>query len=178
MTATPHPGDRDAVGDRGVSGRPDVLVIGAGIVGLFCAYYLRQAGASVTVVERGAVGGPQSCSSGNTGFVGTQGSVPLAEPGVPSQGLRWLLNPRSPFYIKPRFDPELARWLWHFRRACNEQDAMAGFSVLLDLKRRSLDILRQLCAANGLAAAFSAAGLLSRSVPSRPSSRPAGRCRT
>ncbi len=51
---------------------PDVLVIGGGIVGLFCAYHLRCAGGSVAVVERGAVGGPQSCSYGNTGFVGTQ----------------------------------------------------------------------------------------------------------
>lgn len=83
---------------------PDVLVIGGGAVGLFCAYYLRLAGASVTVLERGPLGGPQSCSYGNTGFVGTQGAVPLAEPGVMAQGLRWLLNPESPFYIKPRLD--------------------------------------------------------------------------
>lgn len=142
---------------------PDVLVVGAGIVGLFCAYFLRRAGASVTVVERGTVGGPQSCSYGNTGFVGTQGSVPLAEPGVPAQGLRWLLNPQSPFYIKPRLDAELLRWLWCFWRYCNERDAAVGFGVLLDLKKRSLEILRELCQHGeqaGLAAAFSAAGMV------------------
>jgi D-amino-acid dehydrogenase len=142
---------------------PDVLIIGAGIVGLFCAYFLRRAGASVTVAERGPVGGPQSCSYGNTGFVGTQGSVPLAEPGVPAQGLRWLLNPQSPFYIKPRLDAELMRWLWCFRRYCNEADAAAGFRVLLDLKKRSLEILRELCQHGeqaGLAAVFSATGMI------------------
>src|ERR1022692_3499707 len=85
---------------------PDVLVIGGGVVGLFCAYYLRSSGATVAVVERGSVGGPQSCSYGNTGFVGTQGAMPLAEPGVLAQGLRWLLNPGRPFYIKPRLDRE------------------------------------------------------------------------
>lgn len=54
---------------------PDALVIGGGVVGLFCAYHLRLAGASVAVVERGPIGGPQSCSSGNTGFLGTHGAA-------------------------------------------------------------------------------------------------------
>lgn len=139
---------------------PDVLVIGAGIVGLFCAYFLRRAGASVAVLERGPVGGPQSCSYGNTGFVGTQGSVPLAEPGMPAQALRGLLNPASPFSIKPRWDVELLRWLWQFRRACNEQDAKAGFGVLLEMKKQSLEILRELCAGGSMAACFSAPGLV------------------
>ncbi|WP_329424006.1 FAD-dependent oxidoreductase [Streptosporangium sp. NBC_01495] len=139
---------------------PDVLVIGGGAVGLFCAYYLRRAGYGVTVVERGPLGGPQSCSYGNTGFVGTQGALPLAEPGVMAQGLRWLLNPESPFYIRPRPDPELLSWLWHFRRACNERDAKAGFRVLVDMKKRSLDILRELCAPGDLASTFTAQGML------------------
>jgi D-amino-acid dehydrogenase len=139
---------------------PDVIVIGGGIAGLFCAYHLRCRGASVAVVERGQVGGPASCSSGNTGFVGTQGAAPLAEPGVPAQGLRWLLNPESPFYIKPRWDPGLARWLWHFRRACNEQDAQSGFRVLLEMKKRSLAMLSGLCASSSLTASFSAPGLV------------------
>ncbi len=123
---------------------PDVLVIGGGIVGLFCAYHLSRRGGRVAVVERGAIGGPQSCSSRNTGFVGTQGATPLAEPGVLAQGLRWLLDPQSPFHIRARFDPYLVSWLWHFRRACTEEAARAGFAVLVDLKQRSLAMLREL----------------------------------
>ena len=138
----------------------DVLVIGGGVVGLCCAYFLRLAGARVTVLERDAIGDAGSCSYGNTGWVGTQGSVPLAEPGVPAQGLRWLLNPRSPFYIKPHWDPALARWLWQFRRACNERDAQAGFGVLLAMKQHTLAILRELCASGPLAGTFSTPGLL------------------
>jgi choline dehydrogenase-like flavoprotein len=60
---------------RDPSRDPDVLVIGGGVVGLFCSYHLRRAGASVAVLERGRVGGPQSCSAGNTGFVGTHGAT-------------------------------------------------------------------------------------------------------
>lgn len=140
---------------------PDVLVIGAGIVGLFCAYYLRLGGATVTVLERGSVGGPQSCSSGNTGFVGTQGAAPLAEPGVLGQGLRWLTSSRSPFLIKPRPSRELASWLWQFSRRCNETDARACFGVLLEMKRRSLEILREVVSGPAdLAATFTAAGMV------------------
>jgi D-amino-acid dehydrogenase len=139
---------------------PDVLVIGGGVVGLFCAYYLRSSGATVAVVERGSVGGPQSCSYGNTGFVGTQGAAPLNEPGVLSQGMRWLLDSQSPFYIKPRLDRELASWLWHFRRACNEEDFKAGFGVLLEMKRQSLQILRELCGSGDLAATFTEPGMV------------------
>ncbi len=139
---------------------PDVLVIGGGVAGLFCAYHLRRSGSSVAVVERESIGDPLSCSSGNTGFVGTQGAAPLAEPGVPAQGLRWLLNPDSPFYIKPRLDGELLSWLWHFRRACNHRDARAGFHVLLDLKKRSLEILRELCASDSLSSTFTEPGMV------------------
>jgi len=138
---------------------PDVLVIGGGVVGLFCAYYLRRAGASVAVVERGEVGGPQSCSYGNTGFVGTR-SATLAEPGVLAQGLRWLSSPHSPFYVRARPDPELLRWLWHFRGACTEEAAKAGSALLEDMKRRSQEILRQLCATGSLASTFSAGGIV------------------
>jgi len=154
MPTTPANGTEQGRAD------PDVLVIGAGIVGLFCAYFLRQAGATVTVVERGPVAGPQSCSYGNTGFVGTQGSVPLAEPGAAAQMLRGLLDPAGPVSVRPRWDAELARWLWHFSRACNEQDARASYGVLLDMKKRSLEILRELCAAGSLAGSFTANGLL------------------
>jgi D-amino-acid dehydrogenase len=138
-----------------------VLIIGGGIVGLFCAYFLRLRGATVAVADRGTVGGPGSCSYGNTGFVGTQGSAPLAEPGVLTQGLRWLADPESPFYIKPRLDPELLAWLWHFRRFCNERSARAVFGVLLAMKQRSLAILTALCApGSSLAPLFTAPGIV------------------
>ena len=139
---------------------PDIVVVGGGVVGLFCAYHLRRAGRSVAVVERGSLGGPQSCSSGNTGFAGTHGATPLAEPGVVAQGLRWLLNPESPFYVKPRLDLELLRWLWHFRQACNAEDAAAGFRVLVEMKQRSLAILREVCAEGSLASTLTARGMV------------------
>ncbi len=127
---------------------PDVLVVGGGVVGLFCAYHLRREGRGVAVVERGAIGGPQSCSTGNTGFVGTHGAAPLAEPAVLA-GWPRLLNPDNPLHITPNPDPDLLAWLGHFRRVCTEEHARAAYRVLLRMKKRSLDLLREVCADHG-----------------------------
>jgi D-amino-acid dehydrogenase len=139
---------------------PDVLIIGGGVAGLFCAYFLLLSGASVVVAERGAVGGAASCSAGNTGFVGTHGAAPLAEPGLPARALLGLLSAGSPYSIRPRWDGDLLRWLRYFGQACTEQAAATGFARLIDLKKRSLDILRELCASGRLAATFSTPGML------------------
>jgi D-amino-acid dehydrogenase len=140
---------------------PDVLVVGGGVAGLFCAYHLRRRRLRVAVLERGPIGGPQSCSAGNTGFVGTHGAAPLAQPALLTGGLgRWsrLLGPAGQLPVRPRWDGELLSWLWHFRRACDPPTAAAGFRVLVELKKRSLARLREVCSSGGLAATFTERG--------------------
>ena len=61
-----------------------------------------------------------------------------------SQGLRWLLDPVSPFYIKPRVDLDLVRWLWWFQQACREAPMRKGIPVLRDLSNASLELYRGL----------------------------------
>ncbi|MEV6773537.1 FAD-dependent oxidoreductase [Nocardia sp. NPDC051030] len=139
---------------------PDVVVIGGGVVGLFCAYQLRRSGATVTVLERGALGGPQSCSSGNTGFVGTHGAAPLAEPGMLALAVPGATEPDAPWYIEPSTDPGRRRWLEHFQRACTAEAAAAGFRTLIEMKKRSLEILRDLCASESLAASLESPGIV------------------
>ncbi|MEC3956402.1 FAD-dependent oxidoreductase [Nocardia sp. CDC153] len=140
---------------------PDVVIIGGGIVGLFCAQQLRRRGAAVTVLERGRLGGPQSCSSGNTGFVGTHGAAPLAEPGMLGLAVPGATDPDSPWYIEPRQDADLTRWLAHFRRACSADAAVDGFRALIGMKKRSLAILLELCGASEeLAALLESPGIV------------------
>lgn len=124
---------------------PDVLVVGGGVAGLFCAYHLRRRGLGVAVVERGPIGGPQSCSAGNTGFVGSHGAAPLGPDAVA---------------VRAEQDPALAGWLRAFRAAADDRTAAAGFRVLVELKKRSLALLRELCRAGPLAGAFSQPGML------------------
>ena len=84
-----------------------VLVCGGGVIGLCCAYYLSRAGFRVKVVERNSEGA-DSCVQGSAGYLSPSHVVPLSAPGMVMQGLKWMLNSRSPFYtaaIRPRLDP-------------------------------------------------------------------------
>src|SRR5262245_3741697 len=121
-----------------------VIVIGGGVIGAACAYYLSRSGWGVTVVDQGEFG--RGCSHGNCGFVCPSHVLPLAAPGAVGMALRSLLSRNAPFAIKPRFDPGLWGWLLHFARRCNTRDMLeAGHSVqrLLNSSRRLYDELLQ-----------------------------------
>ena len=120
----------------------ELLIIGGGVIGVCAAYYLTEQGRLVTLVEKGDI--CAGSSYGNAGLVLTEHAIPLAAPGVISQGLRWLLDSDSPFYIKPRFDLDLLRWLWQFRQASNEKTMRRVIPVLLALQQASLELFEQL----------------------------------
>ena len=82
---------------------PDVLVIGAGVVGVSTAYALAVRGRRVAGNRRRGRSEPDRPTA-NAGLIVPSHSLPLAMPGVIGQGLRWMLDPESPFYIKPRLD--------------------------------------------------------------------------
>ena len=86
-----------------------VVICGGGVVGLATAYQLARNGHQVTVVERGAQD-HDSCAQGSAGYVSPSHVVPLAAPGMIRLALQWMLDPKSPFYVRPRFDPEFLRW--------------------------------------------------------------------
>ncbi len=118
------------------------VVIGGGAIGVASAYYLERSGWHVTVVDSGDIG--RGCSYGNACLVTASHSHPIAGPGVISQALRWMLRKDSPFYVRPRLDPELLRWAWRFRQYCNRGAAESGYRALLGLSRLSLDLFEQL----------------------------------
>lgn len=95
----------------------NVTVVGGGIIGLCSAYYLQKAGLSVTVVERGNI--TDGCSFGNMGYISPSHFVPLASPGIIAEGFKYMLNSRSPFYIKPRLNFGLLQWAYHFYKNSN-----------------------------------------------------------
>jgi D-amino-acid dehydrogenase len=119
--------------------RTDVLIVGAGVVGLASAIELLQAGRSVRVVDAGRAGG--GSSHGNCGTITPSHAAPLAEPGQVARALRWLFTPDAPFYVRPRFDPALWGWFARFAGRCNERDwrdAMRGKAALLQASRALL----------------------------------------
>lgn len=122
----------------------DVLIVGAGAVGLSSAYYLRQQGLSVRIVDRGVPGSGASLK--NCGLICPSHYVPLAHPGVISAGLKWMLDPVSPFYIKPRADFGLFSWVLKFREACGVDRTNRTIPFLYELNAMSADLYREIAA--------------------------------
>ena len=122
----------------------DVLVIGGGVVGICAAHFLQEQGREVTVVEKDEV--CAGSSYGNAGLIVPSHSVPLAEPGVMAQGLRWMFDPDSPFYIKWRWDRALMAWLWQFRKASTLRRVRQAMPLLRDMHLESLRLYQGLAA--------------------------------
>lgn len=122
---------------------PRVIVVGGGVVGVCCAYYLQKGGARVTLLERDRIGA--GASSGNAGTV-SAGHPPLNRPGRTAQALRQMLDPTSPLYVKPRIDPGLWRWLLGFTRYCTEGHVEHCMRVMAPLGRDALTLFDTLLA--------------------------------
>lgn len=136
----------------------DVLVLGAGAVGLACALYLLRAGRSVRVIDKGEVGG--GSSHGNCGTITPSHAPPLPAPGLVGQALRWMLQPDAPLYIRPRFDPALAGWLLQSLRRCNRHDWEATTRIRAALLNASRTELEALVDSAGIDCGFESRGLL------------------
>ncbi|MFM2393533.1 MAG: hypothetical protein RLZZ546_1515 [Bacteroidota bacterium] len=105
-----------------------VVIIGGGIIGMCCAYYLNKKGIDVHIIEK--TDGKNGCSFGNAGYISPSHYIPLASPGIISQGLKWMLSSSSPFYIKPRFDLDLIKWGLKFWSNCNEHKVNKSIPAL------------------------------------------------
>lgn len=119
--------------------KTDVVIVGAGVIGLASALALLEAGRGVRVIDSGRVGG--GASHGNCGTITPSHAPPLAAPGMVAVALRWMLTPDAPLYIKPRIDPGLWRWLLGFAARCNPRDwqrSALGKSALLNDSRARL----------------------------------------
>jgi D-amino-acid dehydrogenase len=120
-----------------------VAMIGGGVIGLCSAYYALKRGFAVTVIERETAGG-DNCSTGNAGMIVPSHFIPLAAPGMIAKGLRWMLSPKSPFFVRPRLDPALARWGWLFYRHSTPRHVAACRGLLRDLNLESRRLFAEL----------------------------------
>jgi D-amino-acid dehydrogenase len=137
---------------------PDVLVLGGGVIGLASALCLLRAGRSVTLLERGRVGG--ATSHGNCGTITPSHAAPLAMPGMVMKALKYLRQPDAPFRVAPRFDPALFSWLAHFARRCNWTTFEAVTRVKGPLLLRARQSLAAMVREEGLQCGFEELGTL------------------
>ncbi|NBO91139.1 MAG: FAD-dependent oxidoreductase [Planctomycetia bacterium] len=119
-----------------------VAILGAGVIGVACAHYLRRAGYEVTLIDKGRLGG--ACSHGNCGYVCPSHVLPHAGPGAVKMVLRTLFQRNSPLSVKPRLDWNLFDWMLRFARKCDHTSMIrAGQALhrLLGASRRLYDEL-------------------------------------
>jgi D-amino-acid dehydrogenase len=113
-----------------------VVILGAGVIGLSCALACRRRGHEVTIVER-KPWRRDGCSFGNAGMIVPSHFVPLAAPGMVALGFKWMWNPESPFFIKPRLDAGLMDWGWKFMRAATKRHVDRCAPLIRDLSLAS-----------------------------------------
>jgi len=111
----------------------DVIVVGAGIVGICAAAFLAEAGRRVLVVDRTGI--CEETSSGNAAALAFSDVLPLAHKGMLKNLPRWLSDPLGPLAIRPSYLPSLAPWLWRFWRAgqADPAGAIAAQAALMKL---------------------------------------------
>jgi len=109
----------------------NIIIIGAGIIGLCSAYYLTKAGYKVTLLEQGDL--LNNCSSGNAGMIVPSHFIPLAAPGMISKGIKWMFDSKSPFYVKPSLNLDLISWGLKFWKYANQQHLDRSAVPLRDL---------------------------------------------
>ena len=127
--------------------RPQVVVVGAGIVGLCAAWHLARGGARVTVLDGGEPGG--GASSGNAGAISGGSVAPLAMPGVLKQVPRMLLDPAGALHLPPRHALRAAPWLMRFLASARPARVAAIAEALSSLLFNAMEQHRAILAEEG-----------------------------
>jgi D-amino-acid dehydrogenase len=127
-----------------------VLVLGAGVIGVCVAYYLRRAGHDVEVVERRDAAALET-SYANAGEVSPGYSAPWAGPGIPIKAIKWMLMTHSPLVIWPLLDAAMWRWGWSMLMNCTERAYRLNKSRMVPIAEYSRDCLKRLRADTGIA---------------------------
>ena len=126
----------------------DVIVIGAGIVGISTALALQAEGFPVRIFDRTGVA--QEASKGNAGAFAFSDIVPLATPGIMRKAPKWLLDPMGPLSVPPAYALKIAPWMLRFWRASwpdRYRASLMAQAGLMDLARAALE--RQIKATGG-----------------------------
>jgi D-amino-acid dehydrogenase len=120
-----------------------VIVLGAGLLGVTSAYFLRQQGYEVTVVDRQASAAAET-SFANGGQISVSHAEPWANPGAPLKVLKWLGKEDAPLLFRLRADARQWRWGLQFLRECTPARTRHNIEQIVRLGTYSRDTLQQL----------------------------------
>lgn len=138
--------------------KKEVVIIGGGIIGLFCAYYLQQEGHQVSIIDKSDF--TQGASFVNAGYITPSHIIPLAAPGMITKGLKWMFNASSPFYVKPRLEKDFLKWSWLFKKSATTKHVAHSIPIIKDLNLLSRDLYEDLKKVNQFDFHYERKGLL------------------
>src|SRR3954470_7543273 len=127
--------------------KQNVVIIGAGIVGVATAIYLQRDGHTVTIVDKGEPG--KGTSFGNAGSIAPSSIIPFALPGTVKNVPKWLTDPLGPLALSWRQLPKLLPWFLHFASACTPERASQSAKALRSINGPSLENYTELLASAG-----------------------------
>jgi D-amino-acid dehydrogenase len=96
----------------------DVVVLGAGVIGVTTAYYLAREGHRVTVIDRQPGPGLETSFANGSQLAGN-GAGPWSTPNVPRDLWKWLGREDAPLLLRLSAVPGLWRWGPQFLRNCS-----------------------------------------------------------
>ncbi|WP_047414572.1 FAD-binding oxidoreductase [Cellulophaga sp. Hel_I_12] len=118
----------------------NIVIIGGGIVGLSAAYFLQKEGHQVTVLDKSAI--TTGASFVNAGYITPSHIIPMASPGKIKQGIQWMFNSSSPFYMKPRWDIDFFKWSWYFHKSSTHAKVEKAIPLIKDINLLSFELFR------------------------------------
>ena len=125
-----------------------VIVVGGGIVGLSTAYFLQKEGHRVTVLDKSDIS--SGASFVNAGYLTPSHIISLAAPGMITQGLKYMFNSSSPFYMKPRLDPDFIKWAWYFKKSSTKTKVNQSMPIIRDINLLSRELYEGIRASGDL----------------------------
>ena len=137
----------------------DIIIIGAGIMGLTTAYELLKAGRKVTVIDESDI--TDSTSFGNAGLLSAFDKGPLANPGIVFNTLKLMLKGESPVNIHPTLDIKIYKWLWKFVNSANKDRLKRTLALFEKYGNISNDLYEKMQNVDGLDLDFHRKGMLS-----------------
>ncbi len=137
----------------------DIIIIGAGIMGLTTAYELLKAGRKVTIIDESDI--TDSTSFGNAGLLSAFDKGPLANPGIVFNTLKLMLKGESPVNIHPTLDIKIYKWLWKFVNSANKDRLKRTLALFEKYGHISNDLYEKMQNIDGLDLDFHRKGMLS-----------------
>lgn len=137
----------------------DIIIIGAGIMGLTTAYELLKAGRKVTIIDENDI--TDSTSFGNAGLLSAFDKGPLANPGIVFNTLKLMIKGESPVNIHPTLDTKTYKWLWKFVNSANKDRLKRTLALFEKYGHISNDAYEKMQNIDGLDLDFQRRGMLS-----------------